>query len=174
MPFTSLTGGLNLTVPTNGTENWGTTVLNATWTPISNHNHTGSGNGNQIATAALEDQSVTSAKLANNISVNAIATTLTPSGTTETIDWANGTIQVIDLGSATGDVTLTLSNPIAGAIYYVKVIQGATPRDLIYPATVKWPQAQKALLSQAVGEEDLITLLYDGTNYLSDWQVDYS
>ena len=66
-----------------------------------------------------------------------IQATKTPTGTTETIDWNDGNFAVIDLGSATGDVTLTLSNPVAGAPYFIKFIQGATFRNVIFPSSVK-------------------------------------
>ena len=38
---------------------------------------------------------------------NNLPTILIPTGTTETIDFDNGNIQILDLGSATGNVTLT-------------------------------------------------------------------
>jgi len=62
--------------------------------------------------------------------------TLTPSGTTETVDWDNGSSQVIDLGSATGNVTLTLSNPDNGFSYQIPFIQGATARSVVLPSAV--------------------------------------
>jgi len=103
-----------------------------------------------------------------------VAPTLTPAGTTQTLDLDLGNIQTIDLGSASGDVTLTLSNGAAGHWYRVIVIQGATPRDLIWPAAVKWPGAQKLLLSQGDNEVDMVWLYFDGTDFLGDWNVDYS
>ena len=109
MPYETLNLGINLTLPTTGTSNWGTTLKNTTWTKISEHGHTGSGDGAQLVTNSYANLSVTSAKLAKNIALG-VAATLTPVGTTQTIDFDLGNIQTLDLSSATGDVTLTLSN----------------------------------------------------------------
>lgn len=173
MAFTTLNLGLSLTLPTNGTRNWGSTLFNTTWTKISQHKHTGSGDGAQIPTAGIEDLAVTSAKLAANLG-GTQASTLTPSGTTQTINFNTGNIQQLNLGSATGDVTLTLSNPTTGAWYHIWVTQGATARDLIWPAAVKWPQAQKPILSTGNGEVDLVSLYYTGSEYRGLWELDFS
>lgn len=160
-------------MPTNGTRNWGTTLRNTTWTKISSHDHSGSGNGAQLSTGAILDGSITSPKLAPHIWFTQYSTTLTPAGTTETVNFSNGIIQKLDLGSASGNVTLTLSNPQAGGFYRLFIIQGATPRTLVWPAAVKWPQSQAAILSTANGSVDIVDLYYDGTNYFADWQVDF-
>lgn len=173
MGFTTLNLGLTLQIPTNGTRNWGTTLRGTTWTRVSQHKHTGSGDGAQMVTASYTDRSVTSVKLAKNIS-GFQAATLTPAGTTQTLDFDNGNVQKVDLGSASGDVTLTLSNPQSGAMYRILAVQAATPRDLIWPASVKWANGQKPILSQNAGEVDKITLYYDGTNFYGDWDLTYS
>jgi len=173
MAFTTLSLGLTLTVPTNGTRNWGTTLKNTTWTKISSHDHSGSGNGTQISAAGLAPGSVTSVKLANNIALKQYASTLAPAGTSQTVDFDNGNTQKLSLASASGNVTLTFSNPQTGALYRVFVIQGATPRSLVFPASVKWPQGQAPILSTANGSIDILEFYYDGTNYFADWQVDY-
>lgn len=174
MAFTTLSLGLTLTIPTSGTRNWGQTLLNTTWTKISQHNHTGGGDGNQMITSSYSDYSITAAKLAKSIGLFQYGTTLTPVGTTQTIDFVNGSIQKMNLGSATGDVTVTLSNPVQGAVYKIFLIQGATPRDVIWPASVKWPQAQKPILSIGNSDIDIVELYYDGTNYYGDWDLKYS
>lgn len=47
MPYENLNLGIDLTLPTSGEENWGTTLKNTTWTKISRHDHTGGGGGNE-------------------------------------------------------------------------------------------------------------------------------
>lgn len=173
MPFTTLSLGLTLTIPTSGTRNWGATLLATTWTKISEHGHEGSGDGNPIEAAGLASRSVTTPKLAKNIGFEQ-ATTLTPAGTTQTIDLDNGINQKLNLGSASGDVTLTISNPQTGAWYKLFVIQGATARTLTWPAAVKWANGQAPILSTGNGEIDIINLYYDGTNYFGDWDVAYA
>ena len=97
------------------------------------------------------------------------AATLTPTGTTETIDWADGRNAVLDLGSATGDVTMTLSNPVAGTVYTAKVIQGGTARDLLWPPAVLWAGGTPPVISIANDAIDIIQLFFDGTNYLGQF-----
>jgi len=102
--------------------------------------------------------------------------TKTPAGTTETIDWTDGLSQTLDLGSASGDVTLTLDNPVAGQSYLLKIIQGATPRDVVLPATVLIPGATApTTLDISIGDDDIdtLTLWFDGTNYLGGFGENY-
>jgi hypothetical protein len=99
--------------------------------------------------------------------VTTLPTPLAPAGTTETIDFDNGNVQVLDLDLATGTVVVTLSNPVAGGSYAIKIIQGITPRTITWPAAVKWPGGTAMTLSTGDNEIDLLTLIYDGTNYLA-------
>lgn len=66
MGYQQITLGLTLTVPTSGTRNWGSQLKALAWDKISQHAHTGAGDGNQINTAALVDSAVTAGKLASN------------------------------------------------------------------------------------------------------------
>jgi len=171
MPYTTLNLGLQLTIPTSGTRNWASTLYSTTWTKISQHRHTGSGDGNPMVTASYSNLSVTSAKLAKNIALGQASSALVPAGTTQTVDCDNGVTQKINLGSATGNVTLTISNAQAGGLYRLFLIQGATARDIIWPASVKWPQGQAPILSVNSGDIDIVELYFDGSNYYADWQV---
>lgn len=173
MPFTTLSLGLTLTIPTNGTTNWGTTVFNTTWTKISNHQHTGSGDGNKMVTNSITDNAITTIKLSKNYGVTQ-ATALTPSGTGQDIDFNNGNYQLLNLGSASGNVVLTFSNPASGSAYRIYITQGATARTLTWPAAVKWPQGVAPILSTGNGDIDLVELYYNGTNYYGEWELDYS
>lgn len=173
MPYTTLALGLTLTIPTNGTRNWGTTMKNTTWTKVSEHDHTGSGNGTQIGTNALVDYSVTTSKLSKNIGQTQ-QSTLTPAGTTQSVNFNAGTIVPLDLGAASGDVTLSFSNPSQGSTYIFLVTQAATPRAITWPAAVKWANGQAPILSQSNDQIDKISLYYDGTNYYGDWDNAYA
>lgn len=173
MAFTTLNLGLTLTIPTNGTRNWGSTLYSTTWTKISSHDHSGGGNGSQLVIGSIPDNLITRDKLAKNIGIYPYATTLTPTGTTQTVDWTNGSIQKLSLSSATGTVTLTLSNPVAGIEYRIFIVQGATARALVWPGSVFFPQQQAPILSTTSGYVDSVRLYYDGTNYFGDWENDY-
>lgn len=68
MPYTTLTSGLTLKIPTTGTKNWGDTFLSDFAQKISEHDHTGAGKGIQIAAGALAAGSVNESafRLSNN------------------------------------------------------------------------------------------------------------
>jgi hypothetical protein len=162
MAFTTLSTGLTIKVPTAGTRGWDATLLTDTWAKIASHTHDGAGLG-----AAVK-------KLAAGVALTEYGTTLTPSGTTQTITFTNGSVQNISLASATGDVTLTLASPSSGGIYKLWITQGATFRDIIWPAAVKWPQGQKPILSSGAGKVDYVELYYNGSVYRGLWELDFS
>lgn len=96
-----------------------------------------------------------------------------PSGTTETIDWNDGNGQTLDLGSASGNVTLTFSNPHAGASYVLKVTQGVTPRTVTWPVAVKWPGGVAPTLTAVNGAKDLCAFFYVASEYLASCTLDH-
>ena len=80
------------------------------------------------------------------------------------LDWNDGNNQA---GTLTGNVTLTLSNPIAGCWYQLRATQGgAGSYTVTWPANVKWQSGVAPTLTTTVGRTDIIALFYDGTNYL--------
>lgn len=132
-------------------------------------------------TLAVKTQTLSGARIVEyrdqggEVSLVNTPTVHTPTGTTQTIDFKIGTFQTIDLASATGNVTLTLSNPTAGETYLLKVIQDATtPRDLVYPATVKWAGGTAPVISTGATEIDTVVLSFDGTNYYAAINQNYS
>lgn len=68
MGFTTLTFGLTIKVPTDGTTNYGQTLLTDTWQKLSAHDHTGAGKGTQITSAAIAANAIsdTQFRLSNN------------------------------------------------------------------------------------------------------------
>lgn len=169
MGYEQITDGLTLTIPTSTTQNWGPNLKQQAWKPISGHDHT-TGKGNQIPTGGIANGAVTNAKLAVALQ-DVEAAALTPVGTTQTIDFALGKKQTLNLGSASGNVTVTLSNPVAGASYSVKVNQGATARLIVWPASVLWAQGAEPTQYQEINSKNIIWLEYDGTNYYGDWEI---
>lgn len=95
-------------------------------------------------------------------------TTITPTGTTATINWNNGNSVILDLHSATGNVTVTLVNPNAGASYIIKIIQSATPRTITWSPTPKWPGGNAGVLTTTNDAVDMLGLYYDGTSYYAN------
>lgn len=130
---------------------------------------------NSSAAACLIQGSFSSDTVTVNGQINsALPATLTPSGTAQTVDWNDGNGQILDLGSASGSpVVLTLSNPLAGASYVIKIIQGATARTLTWPAAVLWQGGTAITLSTGDDDEDVVSCWYDGTYYYCNSGVDY-
>ncbi len=83
-----------------------------------------------------------------------------------TVDWDNGNIQSITLPSGTS--TYTPTNPQAGATYILKIIQPSGGDGIItWGSSVKWPGATAPTLTASNAAVDVVTLIYDGTNYLA-------
>jgi len=92
-------------------------------------------------------------------------TTYAPGGTTQTIDWNDGNLVVLDVGDASGNVTLTLSNPNDGAIYHVLMTQdsaGPDTFDVVWPGNVTWPGGTAPVLTSSGDDTpyDLVKLVY--------------
>ena len=67
----------------------------------------------------------------------------------------------------------TPTNPKTGATYILKLIQGASPSTVTWTASIfKWPAATAPTLSTTTAYVDVITLIYDGTNYLAAATLD--
>ncbi len=88
--------------------------------------------------------------------------TTASSGASKTLDFLAGRTQKITL---TADCTLTFSNGVAGERYDLVIVQDSTPRAITWPAAVKWPGGSIPTLSAGSGAIDVVSLLYDGTNY---------
>lgn len=59
----TISNGLTVTIPSAGSTNWSTKFKNTFATPISGHDHTGSGKGVQISTNAISSNAVTESKI---------------------------------------------------------------------------------------------------------------
>jgi hypothetical protein len=98
-----------------------------------------------------------------------------PTGTAQAIDWNNANGQTLSLASATGNVTVTFSNPRSGAVYLLKVIQHATSfKNIIWPATVKWSGGVLPTISAVANAVDTVVLFYDGANYYANVSQNYA
>lgn len=86
-------------------------------------------------------------------------------GATIAVDWNDSVFQYVTLG---GNRTFTFSNPVAGATYYIKLIQdGDGSRTVTWPAAVLWVSAAPTL-STGAADIDVIRFVYDGTNYFGE------
>lgn len=115
--------------------------------------------GGALTGAVTSTSTITTRQSANTVQ------SLVVSGTTQTIDWNNGGSINLDLSSASGNVTLTLQNPVSGATYRMRVQQGATVRNLTFPAgTVQ--QGDGGNVYTGIAGVDFLTVYYNGSAYL--------
>ncbi|KKL05839.1 hypothetical protein LCGC14_2602040, partial [marine sediment metagenome] len=107
--------------------------------------------------------------------IGASPETLTPSGTTQTLDFDNGNAQILDLEAASGDVTVVFANAHGGGSYIIKIIQdSASSHNIIWPATVLHPGGVVPVISAGNNAVDIVTLFYDGTNFFMNIGQDFS
>jgi hypothetical protein len=106
----------------------------------------------------------------NFAQLNSSVQTLTDAGT---ITWnvANGNNAIVNLGGA--GRTVSISNPVAGQLYRLRVKQDSTGGRTItnWPANTLWPSGAAPVLTSAGNSIDLVTLYYDGTNYYGDYKL---
>ena len=173
MGYTNLNLGLSLVIPTSGTRNWGGTLLSSTWTKISAHDHSGSGNGLPIPTAGIQDDAITSAKIAPNVGLTEFSQTVTGASPTITVNFNNGNIQFFDVTAATGTVTISFSNVQQGALYYLYFKRPAAALPMNFSSVIKWPQSTAPIWSTTAGKTDLVTIYAASGAFYGDWQIGF-
>lgn len=113
---------------------------------------------NAVTAANLEGDSVTPAKVALD------TPSLDGSGSV-TIDWSAGWFhRVPSQGNTSGSVTLSFSHARPGQQVTIAVACGGS-YSVGFPAGIKWRGGVAPTLSDTSGKVDLISVLYDGTNY---------
>jgi hypothetical protein len=112
--------------------------------------------------------------LGENQAYSDIPTTMEPTGTTQTVDWDDGHVQVLDLDSASGDVTVTLSNGRGSGSYGLKLIQGSVARNITWPASVLWESGSAPTITTTDDAIDVVTFIYDGVNFIASIAQDLS
>jgi hypothetical protein len=84
-------------------------------------------------------------------------------GASAVVDWDNGNNQTVTL---TSNTTFAFCNPICGANYAIILTQGSGGSKCVtWPASVEWPSCLPPTLSTTAGQKDVVTFLYDGTDY---------
>jgi hypothetical protein len=175
--YETISAGITLTIPTAGTVNWAATVKSGAWQKISEHDHTGSGKGLKIGPSSISANSLDKTAISKNLGEYQI--TVSPTGAAQAINWNDGRRYVVSMASSTVDVAITLSNPVEGADYLIKLVNHLTNKISFTNGNIKWPQGVNPsgatyYLTQATGAIDVIQFYYDGTNYLASWDVDLS
>ncbi|NTW32415.1 MAG: hypothetical protein HGB12_07300 [Bacteroidetes bacterium] len=93
--------------------------------------------------------------------------------TTTTLNWANGNVQYIQL--ANGAQTFTFANPLDGGRYVLILKQPSSGAagTLTWPGTVMWSGVTAPTLTTTNNKVDIITFVYDGTNYYAGNTLNY-
>jgi hypothetical protein len=98
--------------------------------------------------------------------------TITPSASPNA-DWTISNKATITLDQVS---TFTFTDPPGATTVQLIVVQGGTGSYTInWPASVKWSDGGTApTLSTAVGAIDVVSFLFDGTNYLGVGSVNFT
>lgn len=88
----------------------------------------------------------------------------------EALDW---TLGVQHKGVLTGNTTFTFTDPVTvageGIGLQVDLTQDATGgRDIIWPASVKWPGGEPTWTSMTASQRVLVSMWYNDTDYVAE------
>jgi len=111
---------------------------------------------------------ITSLKTEENVRVVTLSTTkqsFVPTGTTQTVDLLLGSSIDLHISTASGDVTLTLSNPVDTATYMMKVYQGVSSKDVIFPVGTTTINGGGDTVLGIASATQIITFEYDSGNF---------
>lgn len=94
------------------------------------------------------------------------------SATSSTISWNLGNVQSLTLSSSP---TLDLVGGQSGGEYKLILTQDGTGgRSVAWPASVKWSGGTAPTLTSTANGKDVVSFVYDGTNYLGTYALNMS
>jgi hypothetical protein len=79
-----------------------------------------------------------------------------------TLDFSTGLTQLVNM---TGNPAITLSGAVSGQAHVIILSHGASARVPTFSTTVKW---KNTTLSVVANKYDIVTIVFDGTNYYGD------
>ena len=113
----------------------------------------------------FDSMSVTNLKQASGLYNNG------NSGAAATINFANGDRQKITITAAT---TLTYTNALAGQILTLILIEDGTGGYSITLPTTKWVGGLTGTFTTTANAINILTIVFDGTNYLTALSPNFS
>lgn len=162
---------------------WGTGTKNIYITQAEDDPMIGSNNGSEFTSASAVRSNIGAVGLSGNNTFTGdqiftgqidtrdrliydeceCAVTALTSGSSVTWNIVNGGMATLTLGHNV--TTFTISSFRTGGSYCLRVIQGAGPYAITWPAAVRWPGGQEPTLSQGSGDIDIFTFVsFDGSN----------
>jgi hypothetical protein len=130
-----------------------------------NANFTGLSNGSMMQTPTFDSASLTTLKQVSGLYSNG------NSGSTPTVNWANGDRQTITISAAT---TISFSGAVAGQILTLILVENGTGNYTIALPSMKWPYGAAGTFTTTPSAINTLTVLYDGTNYLAQSASGYA
>ena len=122
-------------------------------------------NSPNLVTPVLGDATATSITASSDIKAKRYTqytTSAISSTNTTTIDLSRGNVIQVDLANSISAITFT--NEAAGT-YLIKFVQTVGSKSVNFPDTWLWSGGVEPIVSAPVGRTDIVTLIYDGTNY---------
>ena len=125
-----------------------------------------------IGTASIDAKLEVNGAMMANTMVNKAFYTV-GSATNVTVNWNNGNKQKILL--ETNPVNFTFTAPSAGVGSFSLLLKqdGGGSKTVTWPASVKWPGGTAPTLSTAPNKLDIVTCIYDGTDYFCQIGIDF-
>ena len=130
-----------------------------------NTNFANLANGSAMNSPIFDSMSVTNLKQVSGLYDNG------NSGASPTVDWSKGDRQKITISAA---ATLVWANAVAGQVLTLEMIENGTGNFTIALPSMKWPGGSAATWTTSPNALNILTVLFDGTNYLAQGSAGYA
>ncbi len=118
-----------------------------------------------LTTPVLGDATATSITASSEVKAKRFTqytTSAISSTSTTTIDLSRGNVIHVDLANSI--TSITFSNEAVGT-YLIKFVQTVGAKTVNFPDSWLWSGGVEPVVSATLGRTDIVTLIYDGTNY---------
>src|SRR5581483_8512707 len=129
-----------------------------------NSNFANLANGSAFTTPTIDSLSVTTLKQVSGLYSNG------NSSSAITINWANGDRQSLTISAA---CTISFSNAVAGQIMTLIITENSTGNYAITLPSMRWPTGSAVSPTITANAINVLTVMYDGTNYYAQMGVNY-
>jgi hypothetical protein len=97
--------------------------------------------------------------------------TISVSGTAAELNFALSDYLIVDMTGATGDVTLTALNDVAGESYFIEFIENTGSHDVIFPSSFKFAGQTAPFtldLTTGAGSIDAVAAASNGSEFIAN------
>jgi hypothetical protein len=122
----------------------------------------GTGDVTLVGTQTLTNKTIEAGTFTNGYIEETVAAN---TGSAYTIDFANGTVQILTL---TANCSFTFPTPIAGKSFTILLKQDGTgSRTATWPSSVKWPSNTAPTITSTASKMDKLVFTADGSNWIA-------